>query len=450
MLTRLKSLTRHQAAVSAAGVVGLGALFGILHESSDLRAYVVETIGVALAAGIVYLVVLYLLERAPERRDVLWIVVAGGILFRLQLFPLAPAFSDDLYRYHWEGRIQAAGWNPYTVRPDDPRLAALRDAHWARTSGRDLPTVYPPLVELVFRATYRLIPQAPGMGSVILSKLPFLLADLAVIFLLAGWVRATGGRNFQVAIYAWNPLVVFEFAASGHNDALALAALVAASFAIIRGRAVVSTLLLTAGALAKWFPLVLVPLWLRRAGWPLAIRGWVCALAGVAFAAACAWPYRTAWPGILETLASFESRWQNNNASLWALLEWFSGSRDVATGMGVGVVAGLALWVAGRRLEPVRAAYLLVGAILLLSQNAFSWYFTWIVPLLSLDPSPKSRAAWLMLSVLQFLSYHVLLGYHATGEWRFEPVMLWLTYAPFYALLLWARLNPQRDRDEHR
>ena len=64
--------------------------------------------------------------------------------------------------------------------------------------------------------------------------------------------------------------------------------------------------------------------------------------------------------------------------------------------------------------------------------NGYSWYFTWIVPLLCFFPSP----AWILLTVLQFLSYNVLIGYQITGEFRFAPLFQWLTYAPFYALLV--------------
>ena len=45
---------------------------------------------------------------------------------------------------------------------------------------------------------------------------------------------------------------------------------------------------------------------------------------------------------------------------------------------------------------------------------------------------------WLMLTILQFLSHEVLIGYQATGAWHFRPLFLALTYAPFYAWLLWA------------
>ncbi len=402
-----------------------------MRRLGNLKLHVVETIALALAAGAIYLVVLYALERLPESGTAFWLILAGALLFRLTLAPLEPSLSTDIYRYRWEGRVQQAGWNPYIVRPDDPRLAPLRDAYWSEMPGRDIPSVYPPVAELISRLTWRVLPGPVGF------KLPFLLADLLVVGILAGWIRSTGGRSFHLAIYAWNPLVVVEFAASGHNDALALAGLVAA-IVIIRRNAAVSTLLLTAAALAKAFPVVLVPAWLRRTGWRNAV--WAAALAAV-----CAWPFRSAWlgsahhkwPGILDTLAYYESRWQNNNASLYGLIAWFSGSTDLAAGLGVGVVAGLAVWAAARRMDVVRAAYLLIGAILMLAPNGYSWYFTWIVPLLCFFPNP----AWLLLTVLQFLSYNVLIDYQVSGRWHFDPVLQWLTYAPFYALLLWQALR---------
>ncbi len=193
-----------------------------------------------------------------------------------------------------------------------------------------------------------------------------------------------------------------------------------------------STLLLMAGALAKAFPAVLVPLWLRRVGWPETQRGWGNALAGAAFAAICIWPYRSALAQLPATLDYYQSRWQNNNASLFALVEWFTGSPSIALGLGAGLVVGLALWAAARRLDAPRAAYLLIGAILLVAPNGYPWYFTWIVPFLCFFPNP----AWLLLTILQFLSYHVLIDYQATGLWHFRPEMVWLTYAPFYALLV--------------
>jgi len=365
------------------------------------------------------------------------------VLFRALLAPLPPTLSTDINRYRWDGLVQQAGYNPYTVRPDDPRLEPLREklgpGAWAGMPGQETPTIYPPLTQLVFRLTWRWLP------GPVAFKLPFLLADLLVVLMLAGWVRATGGRACQVAIYAWNPLVVVEFAASGHNDALAIAGVVAA-VVIIRRSESLSTWLLTAAALAKAFPAVLLPLWLRRAGWPRA-RGWLIGLGAIGLAAICAWPYRGAWPRVLDVLTYYESRWQNNNASLYTLIGLFTQSTAVAAGVGVGVVGGLALWAAARRLEPARAAYLLIGATLLLAPNGYSWYFTWIVPVLCFLPKLRTASAWLLLTVLQFLSYNVLIDFQATGRWHFDPVLQWLTYGPFFALLIGQGILRRRAKE---
>lgn len=436
MLSRARTIERARPAqilTTLVGLVVLETLFYSLYRLGDLKLYVVETIATCFFAGIVYLLCVYRFEHTADSRAAFWLILAGALLFRLTLLPLTPTLSEDIYRYRWDGRIQASGWNPYAVRPDDPRLAPLHPPGEPYGPGHDIRSIYPPLAELIFRVTYRFFP------SPVAFKLPFFAADLLTVFLLAWWLRSTGGRNFQLAIYAWNPLVIVEFAGSGHSDALAVAAVVAA-LVIIRSHRTVSTLLLAAAALLKSFPILLFPLWLRIAGWPRTLRAWVNALLAGGLAFLCAWPYRSALAQVPATMAYYESRWQFNNASLYTILAKLSGSTELAAGVGVGVAAGLALWAAARRLDPARAAYLIFGAILMFSPNAYSWYFTWMVPLLCVFPNP----AWLLLTILQILSYEVLIDYQALGEWHFRPAMLWLTYGPFYALLLWHQLRARR------
>jgi len=446
MLKRVAGSARSQNAVALAGIIALGLLYNALRRLGDLRLYVVETLAIALAAGALYFIALFLLERTATKKEgadgrgAFWLILAGAVLFRALLVPLVPTLSDDIYRYRWDGRVQVEGWNPYAVSPNDARLAALRDTDWRKMPGRETPSIYPPLAEHAFRITYRALPDP------VRFKLPFVLADLAIVFMLAGWVHFTGGRNWTLAVYAWNPLVIVEFAGSGHNDASALACVVAALLLITRWRATPSTLLLTAGALAKVFPAVLLPVALRRAGWPRSVRSWVNAAAAAALAVGAVWRYRDAWAAIFDTLVYYESRWQNYNASLYSLLRWLT-SPELAAGVGPGVVAGLAVWAAARKMDSTRAAYLLFGATLMLAPNGYSWYFTWIVPLLVFFPNP----AWLLLTILQFLSYHVLIDYQASGTWHFQEKYVWLTYGPFYALLLWQYLwaKPQMNTDGH-
>jgi alpha-1,6-mannosyltransferase len=422
-----------QVAIALVAIVALEAVFAAMARLGDLSVHVPEFMALALGAGVLYFVALYALEHTPDNRAALWLVLLGALAFRLTLFPYPPSLSTDLHRYRWDGHVQNAGWNPYAVAPMDPRLAPLRDPGWAVMPVPEIPTMYPPLSELIFRVTWRVLPGPVGF------KLPFLLADLAVLAMIAWWIRSTGGRIYQIAIYAWNPLVIVEFASSGHNDALAIAAVVA-TLLIIRRFPAMSTLTLTAGALAKAFPVTLLPLALFRAGWPGKLRGWLAAVGCGAVTAACVWPYRHGWREFLAMLTYYERIFQNYHSSIYPVLLWCSGSPEIASGVGEGVVLGLALWLAFRRVDPTRAAFLLIGTMLLFAPNGYSWYFTWIVPLLCFFPSP----AWLLLTVLQFLSYKIFINYRALGVWEFDPLFQWLCYAPFYALLGWEILRGKR------
>lgn len=424
--------SRVQLTAVLAGAVLLEALYARMHHWNDLKLHVIEFIVLALAAGVVYLLALFFFEHSAGTRAAYLLLIAAAIFFRLTLFPLEPSLSDDLHRYRWDGRIQNHGWNPYAVSGLDARLAPLRDAHWRWMPAPETPSIYPPVAQLVFRVTDRYLPGATGF------KTPFALADLLVLLLLAWHFRSAEDRTFRLAVYAWNPLVIVEFAGSGHNDALALAGVIAALL-IIRRYPALSTIPLTAAALAKAFPVVLLPLWIRRAGWPRPGRGWapsregwLAVLLSAGTAAALLAPYWRGLPMLGANLTHYEATFRNYHASLYTVLGWLAGNPRVAGWVGVCAAWGLALWLAARRAAPERAAFLLFGTILVFAPNGYSWYFTWVVPFLCFFPNP----AWLLLTILQFLSYNVLIDYGINGKWHFDPFFQWLVYAPFYALLL--------------
>ena len=89
----------------------------------------------------------------PVPRRAVWVVLLVAAAMRLPLI-VSPAFlSTDVYRYVWDGRVQAAGINPYRYMPGDPALASLRDdLVYPRINRADYaPTIYPPAAQVMFR-----------------------------------------------------------------------------------------------------------------------------------------------------------------------------------------------------------------------------------------------------------------------------------------------------------
>jgi alpha-1,6-mannosyltransferase len=419
----------------AAGIA-LEAAFLRMHSLYYLKNYAIRFIELGLAAGVVYLVALYGFAQTKATRTTTILLIFGAIAFRAPLWPLEPTLSDDLQRYRWEGKVQAAGWNPYAIAPNDPRLAALHDKYYEIMPGRELPAIYPPAMELLFRATWKLFPGPTAF------KTPFAAADVLVLLLLTWMFRRESDRDFRLAIYAWNPLVIVEFAGSGHNDVLASLGIVVGLALVMRWPAI-STVPVALGVMAKVFPAVLLPVWIRRAGWPGKKAGWWAAALACAAALLVLAPYWNALGMFRANVGYYEATWKNYHASLYTVIDWATaGKTKIPAIAGFAASWGLAFWVAWKKADPARAAYLLIGTILAFGPNGYSWYFTWIVPLLCFFPNP----AWMMLTVLQFLSYNVLIGYGILGVFRFDPLMQWLVYAPFYTLLAghwwYARRNP--------
>ena len=225
-------------------------------------------------------------------------------------------------------------------------------------------------------------------------------------------------------VYAWSPLIIVEFAASGHNDSLPVLAFVLALLWYRKKQTRLSVAALSISALSKIYAVFLIPAFLLRSRWRLL---WIpIALAAVAFL-----PYGRGWKGLLAILSQYANLW-NNNESLYRLLRWTARSNSAAGKLYIAVVAAVVLYCLARKLSPERASYLIIGAMLLFSPNVFPWYLSWIVPLLAIYPNP----AWLLLTITAFLSYHVLIPYHILNLWQERGFFIFLEYAPFYAWLL--------------
>ena len=314
----------------------------------------------------------------------------------------------------------------------------LRDETWEGVNGKNYVSVYGPVTEQVFRWWYP-VAAAPGSVylSVLLMKLPQLAFDFGTALLLMRLLGVLGLPAARVLVYWWSPLTVIEFAASGHNDSIAVFFLVLAFIGWATAERAWSLAALAMATLSKLFAGFLWPViglrWLERRRWRDLI--WPALVALIVF-----WPYRAGLHNVLPGVSVYAGSWRNND-SLFGIFYAVTGSQMGASAAYGATVAAVAGYVAGRALPPLRAAFIVLGTVLLCASNVFSWYVIWLLPLLAIFPNP----AWLMFSVLVFLSYHVLIGYGTLGVWQDDPRFQLMEYVPFYALLIgsWIKGSPK-------
>src|SRR5262249_53586758 len=147
-------------------------------------------------------------------RRALGLVLGAGLLFRLALVAAPPALSDDIHRYLWDGRVQAAGVNPYLHAPADPALDAIATPSRGSINNPTLVTSSPPAAQIVFLAVARL------GGGITAMKLLLSLFDMGTVLAIAGILKHRGKDPALVVLYAWSPLALLEVSWSGHSDAL--------------------------------------------------------------------------------------------------------------------------------------------------------------------------------------------------------------------------------------
>ena len=404
-------------------------------QSSDLLFYACATAqsGLAVAATALAL-------RARSRTA--WPTIAlVAVALRLAVLPTVPDLSGDIYRYIWDGRVVAAGFNPYLHVPADPVLAPLRDPEqFGLIDKRDYAvTIYPPAAEALFALVTRASSSVFAMkGAMVLLEG---LGVLAMVRLLA----RLGRRREWLAIYLLHPAPIWEIAGNGHVDA-ALLPVVFGTFAWGGGaaRPYPSALAMTLGALVK--PTAAL-------GLPALWRPWGVALplfvAGVG--ALCYLPFLSAGAGVVGFLPNYaHEQGLDSGAGFFALAlaraagldrPWMAGVYGIVAAV---VLLGLALWTRLRGAANLTASLggtaLLVVVFLLLLTPVFPWYFLLAAPFTAL------LGLWspFALATGGFLLY----GFNADAPAflaRWSVLMALVLAAAARDLRHWRAMEPTRD-----
>ena len=423
------------------------------------------------------------LRIAPEvrlsQRQLLAVALGTTALFGLTLVLLPSLPSDDIFSYILYGRITTVhGANPLISTPAD----FSHDPFLSLVFWRDVRSVYGP-VWLLLSAGLSLVAQAFG-GSLALYVALFKLLGFAA-HMINAWLiwrilgRIAPSRQLQgTLLYAWNPLCLLEFCASGHNDVVMLTLLLLAVYCLTRQWELPALVLFGLSISVKYVPIVLLPFYLalvaRRmrangASWRQVgtAVGWRVGVVILVFGVT-ALPF-WAGPATLGALSLSPPAQQLGNSTaeaiswpLRSLAQALGLSPDAArnavdTGLkavGLFVFAILWLWEfrRTRTLDGMLTAWgwTLVWYVLVASGWFWPWYVTWAIAVVALTP-------WRLLSrITVLLSAGVLTLYtfqplYALGIYGYRSLVAFGPALVVLAIVLARRLgwlNGQRTRRE--
>jgi len=412
---------------------GLLIAIGVLMELCFLTFYLASPgpaeVLVFLAGNLATFLLLSILiarlrkEHEPAGRSVLMLIAAFGVLFRLTLVPHGVIGSDDIYRYLWDGKVAAAGINPFAYTPTDPHLSGLATAVLpSNVNHPELRSLYPALAQLLFLLSHVLFGDS-------LRGMKLLLTVLDCLTMLFIWmfVRRREDPVVPVLLYAWCPLPVLYFALDGHIDALGIPFLVLGLYFLSTRRSLRGAIAIGLSALAKLVPLLVLPL---LAGHLKGFRRFLIPAVPLLMVLTGALLYFEPSWGVVQSLTTFGSRWEFNG-SIFSVTYFLTGSNEAAhivSGILIVLSLGALALIDRPLLEKVFWGFVI---FILLSPVVHPWYLTWLAALLALRWSP-GVFVFLGTSVLANV---VVYQYRAYGEWIDRPLILLIEYLPVFILL---------------
>ena len=422
---------RLRIAAAAAAAAAISTLI-VLTVHSVLFARI-GTLPVALSLWALFAAGAWLVLRLPGRWAVA-LIVAGGLAMQLAALSAGPQGSDDLYRYVWDGRVQAAGIDPYQYAPAAPQLASLRDpllwpahAPYCVSAGQRLDggtqladpgctrinrplvhTIYPPVAEAYFLGVHYLSPASSGTTPIQAGAAA--CAVLLTLLLLYGLPKV--GRDRRLAVlWAWCPTVALEAGNNGHVDVLAAGLSAAALILLARPgrlsraagpglatrplRALAGGALLALAIWTKVTPVLIAPAVLRRR--PVAV---ICA--GVSATVVVYLPHVLAvGSGVIGFLPGYLQQEGYANGSRFLLVGMLvPGKWGFLAAFAILATVALLVLLRGDPDRPWRGALVMTGAALAVATPPFPWYAMLLVMLVAFD----GRVEWLGFALVRYLA----------------------------------------------
>jgi alpha-1,6-mannosyltransferase len=270
------------------------------------------------------------------------------------------------------------------------------------------------------------------------------LIDLVTMGMVAATLRAIGQPAERVIVYAWHPLPVVEFGASGHIDALMICFIAIAVLARVRQKFGIAGVALGAATLVKFIPVILLPAFYRRWGKKMPI-------AFVITIIVCYLPYVLgAGKGVLGFLPQYAQEEGLLNGGRYYLLDlidhildWCGVSHEfpprIFTLIALGGLGAIAIWAFyrqipagkednGLRNQWICSAFVLAVAFSALLSPYYPWYYSWLVLFLCFVPN----SAVLAFTLIAWPVYRSLLEQSESDLFRFQSRL----FFPGFALLI--------------
>lgn len=193
-----------------------------------------------------------------------------GVLFRMVLLFCLPFWSQDFYRFIWDGRLIVSGLSPYSYLPNDiinttninqaaglyNGMGSLSAQHYSN---------YPPINQFFFAIT-AIFASKSIVASALLLKCFVLFADVGIYHFGKKILNHLNLNSKNVFLYFLNPLVILELTGNLHFEGVMLFFFVCGLYFFFQNKWLISAILIALSISTKLLPLLLLPFFYQILG----------------------------------------------------------------------------------------------------------------------------------------------------------------------------------------
>lgn len=214
------------------------------------------------------------------------VIVSFGILVRLALVFAFPTWSDDVYRFFWDGCLSKCGYSPYGILPTQALeygITGIDATLFSKLNSQNYYTVYPPISQC-----YYMIAAFTGSvaSATIVLKVLLVITEVIGFIYLKRLLKYLGRSNTWAAVYFLHPLVIIEGVGNLHFEVAMIAFLAISLYHIHQKHWVKAAFCMALSIGVKLLPLMILPylMWQISPSQRKQFFGWLMAFLLIIFA----------------------------------------------------------------------------------------------------------------------------------------------------------------------
>ncbi len=378
-----------------------------------------------IISSLFYLLANILIKKISIENYHIFFLIVLSVLTQLSFLNYEPIGSDDIYRYMWDGKVQANNINPYSYKPIDKELNELHSNILpSKMNFKEMKTIYFPLSQWLFYVGFKI----SGENFWGYKFLIFISIIISIVLFYKILVHLNMEKK-RLLFFILSPLIYFQFSIDGHLDAFGLPLLISSLYFYLKDKKLYSAFFLGLSFSIKPVAIVLIPLFFLN---EKSIADKFKFLIVTIFTFLIQFTPYIFSSNPFEAFIIFSKNWMFNGFIFTTINSIIHNNQLARLITWICLIISL-LPIYFGKIELIKKFYFAILLMIIFSPVIHPWYLSW---LLIFIPFTNFWSGIYLVSAVSLTSITILV-YKMTGNWKDYYVVQMIEFIPTIVLMIY-------------